>query len=153
MSKGKLVRRATLDDIQPFVELGMRFYDEEGGRKASPKALAGFALSHVLDPTRVYLAAGEPIAACLCGMIAPHYLTGEPTAFKTAWYAIPGARGYGAHLLRAFEAWANEMGARRMIVAGRLPRTLILLERLHYQPLETVCTKDLPWQKQPSQSS
>ena len=89
MSKGKLVRRATLDDIQPFVELGMRFYDEEGGRKASPKALAGFALSHVLDPTRVYLAAGEPIAACLCGMIAPHYLTGEPTAFKTAWLRSP----------------------------------------------------------------
>ncbi len=153
MSKGKLVRRATLDDIQRFVELGMRFYDEEGGRKASPKALAGFALSHVLDPNRVYLAAGDPIAACLCGMIAPHYLTGEPTAFKTAWYAIPGARGYGAYLLRAFEAWANDMGARRMIVAGRLPRTLTLLERLHYQPLETVYTKDLPWQKQPSQSS
>ena len=150
---GRSVRRATLDDVARFVELGMRFYDEEGGREACPAALARFGISHVCDADRVYLAAGDPIAACICGMIAPHYLTGEPTAFKTAWYAMPGARGYGAHLLRAFEAWAKEKGARRIIVAGRQPRTLTLLERLHYQPLETVYSKDLPWQKQPFPSS
>ena len=151
--KGPVVRRATLDDIARFVELGIRFYSEEGGRTACPDALARFAISHVCDEHHVYLAAGEPIAACLCGMIAPHYLTGEPTAFKTAWYAMPGARGYGAHLLRAFEAWAKEKGARRIIIAGRLDRTLTLLERLQYQPLETVYSKDLPWQKQPFPSS
>ena len=145
---GPIARRATLDDVARFVELGLRFYDEEGGREAYPDALARFAASHVLDENRVYFAAGDPVAACLCGMLAPHYLTGELTAFKTAWYATPGARGYGAHLLRAFEAWAKEKGARRIIVAGRLPRTLTLLERLHYQPLETVYSKDLPWQKQ-----
>ena len=145
---GPIVRRATLDDVARFVELGLRFYDEEGGREASPEALARFAVSHVCDENRIYLAAGDPVCACLCGMLAPHYLTGELTAFKTAWYAIPGARGYGAHLLRAFERWAKEKGARRVIVAGRLPRTLTLLERLHYQPLETVYSKDLPWQKQ-----
>ncbi len=86
---GPSVRRATLDDIARFVELGLRFYDEEGGREACPHSLARFAISHVSDENRVYLAAGDPVAACLCGMIAPHYLTGEPTAFKTAWYAIP----------------------------------------------------------------
>ena len=150
---GAIARRATFDDVARFVELGLRFYQEEGGREASPNALASFAISHVCDPDRVYLAAGDPIAACLCGMIAPHYLTGEPTAFKTAWYAIPGARGYGAHLLRAFEGWAKEKGARRIIVAGRLDRTLTLLERLRYQPLETVYSKELPWQKQPFPSS
>jgi GNAT superfamily N-acetyltransferase len=148
-----LVRRATFNDVARFVELGLRFYDEEGGRAACPDALARFAASHVCDPSRIYLAAGDPADACLCGMIAPHYLTGEPAAFKTAWYAIPGARGYGAHLLRAFEAWAKEKGARRIIVAGRQERTLTLLERLHYQPLETVYSKDLPWQKQPFPSS
>jgi len=148
-----LVRRATLDDVVRFVELGLRFYDEEGGRVACPDALARFAISHVSDENRVYLDAGDPIAAWLCGMIAPPYLTGEPTAFTTAWYAIPGARGYGAHLLRAFESWAKEKGARRIIVAGRQDRTLTLLERLHYQPLETVYSKDLPWQKQPFPSS
>ncbi len=153
MSHRFMVRHATLDDVQRFVELGLRFYSEEGARTACPDALARFAASHVIDPKRVYLAAGVPIAACLCGMIARHYLTGEPTAFKTAWYAIPGARGYGAYLLRAFEAWAKDKGARRIIVAGRQPRTLALLERLHYQPLETVFSKDLPWQKQPSPSS
>ena len=150
---GPMVRRGTLDDIARFVELGLRFYDEEGGREACPHSLARFAISHVIDENRVYLAAGDPVAACLCGMIAPHYLTGEPTAFKTAWYAIPSSRGYGAHLLRAFETWAKEKGARRIIVAGRLDRTLTLLERLRYQPLETVYSKDLPWQKQPSPSS
>ena len=150
---GALVRRATMGDVARFVELGIRFYEEEGGRRACPHSLARFAITHVTDENRVYLAVGDPIAACLCGMIAPHYLTGEATAFKTAWYAIPGARGYGAHLLRAFEAWARDKGARRIIVAGRLSRTLTLLERLQYQPLETVYSKDLPWQKQPFPSS
>jgi hypothetical protein len=153
MNTSKLTRRATLDDVARLVELGMRFYDEEGGRAACPKALAKFALSHIRASDRVVLVSGDPIAACLCGMITPHYLTGEPTAFKTAWYAIPAARGCGVHLLRAFEAWAKEQGARRLIVAGRSERTLAVLERLHFQPLETVYSKDLPWQKQPFLSS
>jgi len=78
--------------------------------------------------------------------LVPHYFTGEPTAFKTAWYALPNARGRGAPLLRAFQAWAKEKGARRLIVAGRQPRTLMLLGRLGYHPLETVFSKDIPWQ-------
>ncbi|MBI4723919.1 MAG: GNAT family N-acetyltransferase [Rhodomicrobium sp.] len=148
-----LVRRGTLDDVARMVELGLRFYSEEGSREASPHQLARFAIAHLCDENRVSFAAGDPIAACLFGMIAPHYLTGELTAFKTAWYAIPGSRGYGAHLLRVLEAWAKEKGARRLMVAGRQERTLTLLARLNYQPLETVYSKDVPWQKQPSQPS
>ena len=148
-----LVRRGTHDDVERFVELGLRFYAEEGNREACPHQLARFASSHICNEDRVFLVIGEPVAALLCGGIAPHYLTGEPTAFKTAWYALPEARGLGAHLLRAFEAWAKSMGALRLIVAGRRERTLILLSRLGYTPLETVYSKDLPWQKQPFQSS
>ncbi len=144
-----LVRRGTHDEVARFVELGLRFYAEEGKRNASPHQLARFAISHLRDEDRVFLVAGEPVAAVLCAVIAPHYLTGEPTAFKTAWYALPGARGLGAYLLRAFEAWAKEKGAHRIIVAGRRERTLTLLNRLGYAPLETVTSKDLPWQKQP----
>lgn len=58
-----IVRRATLDDVARFVELGLRFYDEEGGREVCPHTLARFALSHVSDENRVYLAAGDPVAA------------------------------------------------------------------------------------------
>jgi len=148
-----LVRRGTLDNVARFVELGLRFYAGEGKRKACPEQLARFAISHLNCEDRIFLVAGEPVAALLCAVIAPHYLTGEPTAFKTAWYALPAARGYGAHLLRAFEAWATEKGARRLIVAGRQERTLTLLSRLGYAPLETVTSKDLPWQKQPYPSS
>ncbi len=148
-----LVRRGTYDEVACFVELGLRFYAEEGKRDASPHQLARFAISHLRDEDRVFLVAGEPVAAVLCAVIAPHYLTGEPTAFKTAWYALPAARGLGAHLLRAFEAWAKEKGARRLIVAGRQQRTLALLNRLGFAPLETVTSKDLPCQKQPFPSS
>ncbi len=154
MSASKiLVRRGTPDDLARFVELGLRFYAEEGNREACPRLLARFGISHASGEDRVFLVAGEPVAAFLCGIIAPHYFTGEPTAFKTAWYALPGARGLGAYLLRAFEAWAKEKGAHRIIVAGRQQRTLTLLSRLGYAPLETVTSKDLPWQKQPFQSS
>jgi hypothetical protein len=150
MSRSKiLVRRGTLDDVARFVELGFRFYAEEGKRQACAEQLSRFAISHLGREDRAFLAAGEPAAAFLCAVIAPHYFTGEPTAFKTAWYAIPRARGYGVHLLRAFEAWAREKGARRLIVAGRQERTLTLLSRLGYAQLETVTSKDLPWQKQP----
>jgi len=150
MNAGKLVRRAGEGDVARLVELGLRFFAEEGQREADPRTLARFAFAHLHDSDRVLLAAGDPAVACMMGLIAPHYLTGEPTAFKTAWYALPGARGYGAPLLRAFEAWAKEMGARRLIVAGRTPRTLALLERLQFQHLETVYAKELPWQKQQS---
>ena len=63
---GLIVRRTTLDDVARFVELGLRFYAEEGGREACPHSLARFAISHVSDENRVYLAAGDPVAACLC---------------------------------------------------------------------------------------
>ena len=150
MSKFKSpVRQGTAGDVARFVELGLRFYAEEGHRDASAHQLARFAISHLQDEDRVFLVAGEPVAAVLCGVMAPHYLTGEPTAFKTAWYALPAARGLGAYLLRAFESWAKTKGARRLIVAGRQERTLTLLSRLGYAPLETVYAKDLPWQKQP----
>ena len=108
---------------------------------------------HLSEKNGAFLAAGEPVRAVICGAIAPHYLTGEPTAFKTAWYAAPSARGYGAYLLRAFEKWALDQGAKRLFVAGRAGRTLTMLSRLGYTPLETVYEKDLTWQKQPSQSS
>lgn len=144
-----IVRHGTLRDVPRFVELGERFYSEEGGRAPCSETLARFATSHICDSDRVYLVIGEPIAGFLCGIVAPHYFTGELTAFKTAWYAVPGSRGYGVHLLRAFEAWAMSKGAKRIIVAGRQARTLTLLGRLDYQPLETVFSKDIPWQKQP----
>jgi GNAT superfamily N-acetyltransferase len=144
-----LVRNAKPEDVARFVELGLRFYAEEGGRQACPQQLARFAYSHLGDESRVMLAAGEPASGFLCGILVPHYFTGEPTAFKTAWYVVPGVRGLGAHLLRAFEAWAKAKGARRIIVAGRQERTLALLDRLGYSTLETVTSKDLPWQKQP----
>lgn len=151
---GPLVRRGTHDDVARFVELGLRFYDEEGKRDADPEQLVRFAITHLGGGDRIFLVAGgDPPLAFICGMIAPHYFTGERTAFKTAWYALPGARGHGAHLLRAFESWAKAKGARRIMVAARYARTEALLGRLHYQPLETVYSKDLPWQKQPYPSS
>jgi hypothetical protein len=79
-----LVRRGTLDDVARFVELGLRFYAEEGMRETCPEQLARFALSHLNCEDRVFFAAGQPAVAFLCAVIAPHYLTGEPTAFKTA---------------------------------------------------------------------
>jgi GNAT superfamily N-acetyltransferase len=144
MSGGtSIVRPASLDDTLKIVELGERFYRDEGEHAASPAELTKFIVSHICDPERVCLVAGESVAAVLCGVMIPHYFTGDPTAFKTAWYARPGARGLGAHLLRAFEGWAKEKGARRIIVSGRSERTLRLLSLRNYSPLETVYSKDL----------
>ena len=72
-----LVRRATPGDVARFVELGLRFYAEEGGREACPRQLARFAFSHLEDDNRIFLVAGEPVAGFLCGVLTPHYFTGE----------------------------------------------------------------------------
>ena len=147
MSSTVAVRRGTFHDVPYFVELGMGFYNMEGARTADPQQLARFALSHLRDDA-VFFAVGQPLRAVLCGVVQPHYLTGERAAFKTVWYATAEARGHGAKLLLAFERWAVDKGAKRVFVAGRDPRTLSLLTLQGYSPLETVYTKDLPWQKQ-----
>lgn len=147
-----MIRPATLADVGRLIELGSMFYEGSRFGNAGPFELARFATNHILTSTRICLVSGDPIAAVICGVVQPHYFTGEPTAFKTAWYAVPKARGQGAHLLRAFEAWAREKGARRMLVSARDDRTLKLLSHLDYHPMETVFTKDIPCRKQRSPS-
>lgn len=147
-----MIRQAALSDVGRLIELGTRFYEDDGQKNAGAFELARFAIAHITEPSRVCLVAGDPISALLCGVVQPHYFTGEPTAFKTAWYALPKSSGRGAHLLQAFEDWAAENGARRLLISGRRERTLKLLERLSYHTLETVFTKDIPCQKQQSPS-
>ena len=113
--------------------------------------LRNFALCS--DEDRVFLVAGEPVAAVLCGGHSAPLLHRRANRVQNSVVRTSSARGLGAHLLRAFEAWAKAKGARRLIVAGRQERTLALLNRLGYAPLETVTSKDLPWQKQPFPSS
>ncbi len=125
--------------FQVLVNLGQEYFDHQ----ANPATLLNFTQTHIRDPDKVCLVAGDPPLAAICGVIAPHYLTGQPTAFKTAWIAKPGAGGHGARLLHAFEGWAKDRGAERIIVSGRDPRTCKLLEHRNYTALETVFTKTL----------
>ena len=126
-------------------------------RKAAARpARASLPVSHSRtceDDNRIFLVAGEPVAGFLCGVLTPHYFTGEPTAFKTAWYAIPGARG----LWSPSPARVRGLGQgkrRAPPYRGRTARANAGPARPpRYAPLETVTSKDLPWQKQPFPSS
>jgi GNAT superfamily N-acetyltransferase len=132
---------AHASDITALVEIGTTHL---GRSLACRDTLIRFAESHIADPDKVCLVAANGPDAVICGVVAAHYLTGEMTAFKTAWAAKPGATGHGAHLLRAFERWARERGAQRILVSGREARTCTLLERRGYSRLETVYEKRVP---------
>ena len=138
------VRPAALEEIPDLVELGMEFYGTEGRRDCCREALSRFAEAHIRDGDKVCLVSGKPPTGAICGVIAPHYLTGEPAAIKSAWFARRNARGHGAALFRAFERWAVENGAKRVIASARNPRTLKLLSYGGYSQLEIVVSKDIP---------
>jgi GNAT superfamily N-acetyltransferase len=138
-----VIRPARSEELSRLIALGRRFFHDGGKRLETADYLAAFILSHITESGKVCLVSGDPICGALCGVIAPHYFTGVPTAFKTAWYALPGSTGHGARLLRGFEQWARDQGAERIIVSGRDNRTCGFLAHLGYQPFETVYDKEL----------
>ncbi|MGO9172007.1 MAG: hypothetical protein ACLP7P_08595 [Rhodomicrobium sp.] len=137
------VRYGTVGDVPRLVRIFLQFYASDGRPVKDAVPLAAFCLEHMNAPDKICLVAGEPIGAFIAGVVQPHYHTGIVTAFKTVWLSAPGKSGHGAKLIRPFEEWAREKGAKRIIFSGREKRTLKLLELKGYEPLEVAYDKEL----------
>lgn len=78
------------------------------------------------------------------GLLQPAYCDPEWIyAVELFWWA----RGDGLALLRAFERWAQQAGARevRMTSLAALPRADRLLRCVGYEPAEVSYSKVTPW--------
>ena len=134
------IREASLDDVSALVGLGIQFYGREGCDEAF---LSKFAIDHIIDDNKncwVLLDKSDIVGVLCCGFErqAP---SGNPVAYKSAWFVKQGKRWGAKGLLARFESWALDKGAKRLLVTAREPRTVTMLEKLGYSPTELVVEK------------
>ena len=73
------------------------------------------------------------------GLICPDLYDGEIVCHTSFWFVVPTARGrLSIQLLEAFEDWAREVGAKRVVVThlSSVESLGLLYSRRGYQPLE-----------------
>jgi N-acetylglutamate synthase-like GNAT family acetyltransferase len=140
-----MIRQATLDDVPELMRLGLEFYTSDG-REVDLETMASFFIDHIRGKKSVVFINTLPdntLVGGIAGLVAPHYLIGQPTAFKSAWYVSPKYRFQARSLFKRFEKWASEHGAQRLIMTARQDRTVAFLEKSGYVPFELVMQKDL----------
>jgi hypothetical protein len=107
-------------------------FDEGATRQTAEDFLRSFGRTIFLTPN-----------AYLLGMVQPMGFSRKTIAIEYAWYSRDNS---GMALLRAFEAWARNMGADEVVVhdhvsQGRLAR---ILQRRHaYQPVGTTLIRSI----------
>lgn len=126
-----MIRQARAGDIPQLVEMGRAF-----------QAASGMPFGFNAEVTQRFIAglvAGGGVfigpKGMIGGVLAPAYCDpGWPMAVELAWWAESGGMG----LLRAFEQWARDSGAKevRMTSLARLERAGRLLEIKGYEPVE-----------------
>ena len=138
-----MVRPAEPDDFMKTISVVMTYYDEVLKRPYEPSAIANFVMKAAASDNQCCFVIGRPVYGLVSGIVALHPRTGELQAHKTAWFVKHRTRGAYFVLLRAFERWAKEKGATRLIVASQTVRGNDFLERVGYAPLETVFEKEI----------
>lgn len=136
-----MIRPATPEDIPALVDMGRKFHAaSQMPMGFDPQAVEAF-LGQLIPQGGVFIGPRGAIG----GALAPAYC--DPAwvmAVELFWWAEGGGMG----LLRAFEAWAVESGARevRMTSLAALERADRLLRLVGYSPVEISYQKVLAWQ-------
>ncbi len=135
------VRPAAPDDIPALLAMGREFHAESRMPFAFNEDVMTDVLAKMIDGGAVLMTDRGVIG----GMLSPAYC--DPTwlyAVEMFWWA----RGDGLALLRAFERWAQQAGAKevRMTSLAALPRADRLLRCVGYTPAEVSYSKVIPWQ-------
>ena len=146
-----VIRRATDDDVATIARMGLRFVRFSPYRAVDPKVddvAAGVA--NVIETGVGFVAEREGrIVGFILGALAPLWFAPRVTvAAELAWWVQPEHRNTraGIKLLNAFEAWAEDHGARvvlmmDLIVDGKAT-TGETLRRLNYHVVERVHAKE-----------
>lgn len=139
------VRRATHDDIEGLVDLGLRFLANTpyANLPGVTRESVRRGLATTIDEGVVFAAEfeGTFVGLCAGAMCGPWFAAEARIGVELSWWVDPEFRGVaGIRLLRDFEAWAIAQGAKRLafsdlILEGETTAGTIL-ERLGYRMVE-----------------
>ena len=136
------VRSASPEDIPALLAMGREFHAESGMPFAFDTDAVAALLGNMIESSRAVVLMTE--RGAIGGLLQPAYCDPEWIyAVELFWWA----RGDGLALLRAFERWAQQAGARevRMTSLAALPRADRLLRCVGYEPAEVSYSKVTPW--------
>jgi len=133
-----MVRPAALDDIPALLEMGKAFHAESMMPFAFNEDAMAAALRQMIESEGAAVLMTD--RGVIGGAINPAYC--DPSwlyAVELFWWA----QGDGLKLLRAFEGWAQQAGAKeiRMTSLAALPRADRLLRCVGYAPAEVSYSK------------
>jgi len=127
------MREATLDDMPDLMRFGRAFHEASGQPfPFEEETTRAFLASIIENPAGVILVTDSGMIG---GIIAPAYCASTwKMAVELFWWAEKG----GMVLLKAFEQWAAEQGAKevRMTSLASLPRADAILKRKGFAPAE-----------------
>jgi len=145
-----LVRVLRQEQVEGVAELGDEFMRSTGmpGR---------FNASHFIETwTRLVqnpifaifsLVQGFQTIGSIGGIVYDENFTGDAVAAEQFWFVTKSCRGHGLRLLDAFEKWARENGAKRILMAHinspESIRSAVVYKRRKYRELETLFVKEL----------
>ncbi len=148
------VRRATMDDLFPLVELGAQFHAESSYKNTEfdPIVFAEFlqkALSGG-DFFAVVMEKSGAIVGTMIGMVAPFFFSKQIRATDIMLYVLPSFRGgSGAFQMeKLFTSWASGHGAVVPKILGvstgiKLEKTHAFYGRMGYSCIGYIFAKEL----------
>lgn len=130
------MRRANETDIPFIVGLVVSLARSVEGPQRVCRVTTGETIAGLLasDQGAVWVSDGGFIA----GLITRSIISPDPIAVELGWYAEDRS---GIRLLRAFEAWAYEGGARLIKMSANGGQAAKILERAGYRACETAWVK------------
>lgn len=134
------IRPATEEDLDAVVALGLAFHAGSPYRDlfdADPARLR-LSAAEMVEKGVIFVAEQDgALVGMLGGVMAHHFVSGEPFAAELCWWVLPEARGRsGLRLETAFLAWAREHGATFVTMSAPTDRAARLFERLGYALME-----------------
>jgi GNAT superfamily N-acetyltransferase len=149
-AESTFVRAATPADLPAIMDLGRLFFIEGKlpGRLIPEVAADNWAKLIASGAGMIFVLCPDTKVEGALGAIAYHDLNdGAVVAAEMFWYVHPDYRGNGLRLVSAFEQWATEQGAERILIAhmrALMPERLkALYSRRGYSEVETFYFKNL----------
>ena len=142
-----MIRRGTEEDINALVAMGLRFAHDlyHDQLPVTADSLDTFVCAVLDNPKACLFVSDGPdgISGVIVGHVFTHPMSGEDVAAELAWWVNPEARGAGVRLLRAFEDWAEAMGARQVQMVAPTERVGAFYERVGYAPVERLYQRSI----------
>ena len=138
-----MIREANTTDSNACVAMGLEFLEMAGFEPVEEKVED--TINSLID-SQSLLVSGDPAIGMIGGIIYPHYFNNEIIAQELFWWVSPLHRGSGIKLLDAFEDWAKERGADKVMMISLEKNDVSgIYEKRGYHALEHTYERQL-WQ-------